>query len=137
MGGGRAAEGTSSMPATHKRIPLRSLGFKTNRKPLLRTKPLHGLYGHLDRRQRGSEADIARPLRAGPAMRAWEECFSEWDALILPSLGVIHREFILNSLPTVILVEEECGARYRQKSRYRQRINGPSTRKINDQLREQ
>ena len=59
------------MSATHKKsIPIGILGFKTDRERLIRTKPVHELYGHLDRRQRGSEGDIAR-LTRWAGVKAW------------------------------------------------------------------
>jgi hypothetical protein len=57
------------MPAAHKGAPVGSLGLRTPRERLIRTKPVHEIYGHLDRRRRGREEDIARALRPGLAVR--------------------------------------------------------------------
>jgi hypothetical protein len=56
--------------ARKKSIPIGALGFKTDRERLIRAKPVHELYGHLDRRQRGSEGDIAR-LTRWAGVKAW------------------------------------------------------------------
>jgi len=70
--GGRAAERRigGMFAARKKSIPIGALGFKTDRERLIRTKPVHELYGHLDRRQRGSEEDIAR-LTRWAGVKAW------------------------------------------------------------------
>src|SRR5215213_8980807 len=70
--GGRAAERRigGMFAARKKSIPIGALGFKTDRERLIRTKPVHELYGHLDRRQRGSEGDIAR-LTRWAGVKAW------------------------------------------------------------------
>jgi hypothetical protein len=57
------------MSAAYKGVPIGSLEFKTHRERLIRTEPVHELYGHLGGRQRGSDEDIAGVLRAGPAVR--------------------------------------------------------------------
>jgi hypothetical protein len=60
--------------ARKKSIRIGTLGFKTDRERLIRTKPVHELYGHLDRRQRGSEEDIARLTRwaKGESLGRWQ-----------------------------------------------------------------
>jgi hypothetical protein len=84
------------MPAAHTSVPIGNLGLKSYRERLIRTKPVHELYGHLARRRRRSEQDIARALRAGPAVRAWVgdrlvglvRALS--DGRSLPQIGVKH-----------------------------------------------
>jgi hypothetical protein len=50
--GGRAAERRiEGMSSAHQSIPIGILAFKNDRERLIRTKPIHELYGHLDRRQ--------------------------------------------------------------------------------------
>jgi hypothetical protein len=39
------------MSSAHQSIPIGILAFKNDRERLIRTKPVHELYGHLDRRQ--------------------------------------------------------------------------------------
>jgi hypothetical protein len=84
------------MPAAHTSVPIGNLRLKSYRERLIRTKPVHELYGHLARRQRGSKQDIGRALRAGPAVRArvgdgpvgFVRAFSEGQPL--PQTGVEH-----------------------------------------------
>jgi hypothetical protein len=57
--------------AAHTSVPIGNLRLKSYRERLIRTKPVHKLYGHLARRRRGSEQGIGRALRAGPAVRVW------------------------------------------------------------------
>jgi hypothetical protein len=59
------------MRAARESAPIGSVGFKTQLERLIRTKPVHEHYGHLDRRRRGSEEGIVRALRAGLAVGAW------------------------------------------------------------------
>jgi hypothetical protein len=59
------------MSAAYETTPIRGLKLQTYRERLMRIRPVHNLYGCVDRRQRGSEGDIARALRTRLVVRAW------------------------------------------------------------------
>jgi hypothetical protein len=59
------------MRAAHEGTPIGSLGLRAHRERPIRIKPVHEIYGHLDRRRRGGQKDVAGALRPGPAVRAW------------------------------------------------------------------
>ena len=94
------------MLAAHKSAPIRSLGLKTHREGLIRTKRVPRLYGHVGRGRLGVEEGIALALRIGPALGArpfplgswvkraaafsgwWERTSAQW--VTLPRIGVKH-----------------------------------------------
>ncbi len=56
------------MLAAHKGAPIGSVGLRTHRERLIRTKPVHEICGHLNRRRRGGEEVRARATRPKPAV---------------------------------------------------------------------